>query len=347
MDGAALSFSAWEKGIRAFVVQDTAAAGQAPPALEDPAHAIRVMTGGVLPEGCDVVVPVEWFTERNGSIQVTPPGDTKPERGQCIHFRGTDGETGRVVLAPGTRLGAPELAVAATEGAVRLTVNRPPRVALVTTGNEVVRPEDNPSERQLRGSHAIALETLLATWGPMGWDHEHVRDAADKLQQTFARALETVDILLVAGGVSRGQWDLVPDALKAAGVRNVFHRVAQRPGKPLWFGRTDSAFVFGLPGNPVSALCCARRYVWPALDRWSGRPEVPAEARPIQTELSPLPALTWFVPVQQQGAEVAPRILPHSAALHELTGTHGFVECPPGTAPMPAGTVLDYYAWSP
>ncbi len=346
MDGFALASGAWADGQRSFEIQQSVGAGHEAPPLRSPDGALEVMTGGTLPSGCDLVVPVEWCTTEGNHLRISPPESAILEAGLYIHARGSDGDAGRIVLEEGTRLGPAALAVAVTEGATTLRVNRKPRIYLLTTGDEVVLPEATPQPWQIRGSHAAALSALCAQWGPMEWTHAHVGDEEEALRAAIANALDTCDLLITVGGVSRGKWDLVPGVLGSLGVEEKLHRVAQRPGKPIWFGVRDQQLVFGLPGNPVSALCSARRYLWPALDQWCGvRPVAPPLAI-LGDAIERLPHAVRFVPVHADGAKVLPILPRNSGALHALTRSTGFVECPPGSEPITAGTELPYYPWT-
>jgi molybdopterin molybdotransferase len=361
MDGYALAFRAWEAGRRKFRRAGTVAAGEMPAALPEAGAVLEVMTGAVLPEGCDTVVPVEARVGEDAEeILLEDPFGQPLRRGNAVHARGSGGAAGRTVLAPGDRLGPGELGVAATEGAVRLEVNAVPRVLLLTTGDEVVDPAETPLPHQIRGSHALALEGLFRAQGEVRWRHRHLPDCEEVLRGALADAFAEVDFLFLAGGVSKGQRDYLPDLLGELGVERIFHRVAQRPGHPLWFGRHGAVPVFGFPGNPLSALCCARRHAVPALDRWRGAGE-PAVPRLRPTEpLAARPGSTGFHPVRvEAGGRACPTAPLNSGDLHALAGTDGFLECPPAeeieeegpeggegsAAGLDAAGFLPFYAW--
>jgi molybdopterin molybdotransferase len=345
MDGYAIAQSAFDQGRRDFTIQGTVAAGEPAPALKTVDQAIEVMTGGVLPEGCDTVIPVEWCQNRDEQIHIEAPRSV--HAGLYVHEFASDGEAGRVVLEAGSRLDPPALAVAANEGAASIRVTRRPRIFLLTTGDEVVAANARPEPWQIRGTHEHALGGLFASWGPCEFRHAHARDEESELKHRLKDGIDFADVVLTVGGVSRGKWDLVPEVLEELGVERRFHRVAQRPGLPLWFGARSRQLVFGLPGNPVSALCSARRYVWPALDRWAGLTSTPVPRVRLTQALDPLPDATRFVPVRlaDDGAIAStPRT---SGSLHALAGTHGFVECSPGSKPIAATTALPYFGWKP
>jgi molybdopterin molybdotransferase len=347
MDGIAIRFDDWRDGRREFAVQACVPAGVSPPAGL-PRCAIEVMTGGVLPPGCDAVLPVEWIERHGDTVRITSadPRAGELKRGSFIHACGVDGDAGRIVLGEGQRLGPCELAVAATEGAVTLRVNRVPRVCIVTTGDEIVAADAKPLPWQIRGSHAVALAALLTEHGEVEFAAHHAPDDDDALRDALGKALDGVDAVLVTGGVSRGRWDRVPALLGDAGVEKRFHTVAQRPGKPLWFGTRGSTVVFGLPGNPLAVFACARRYVVPWLDhfRGTGGP-VPRRVRCAGTIRGDA-TMTTFHPVVVRG-ESAELLSPrNSGDLHALAGSDGLLECPPadGDAIQP-NALFSFYGW--
>jgi len=285
-------------------------------------------------------------------VVVTPPPDAPPPApGLYVHARGAGGRRGRVVVGAGTRLGPAEAAVAASEGVRAVRASPPLRVRLVTTGDEVVSPDAAPLPWQIRGSHATGLQALLSAHGPIDWWHGHARDRQDELAATLAAALRDADLLLVAGGVSRGRFDLVPGALQSLGARELFHRVAQRPGKPLWFGVRGDVPVFGLPGNPLAVLVCARRYVVPAMDlRLGATPRAPLMLA-TRGRGAGLAGLTLYVPARLEADAAVLMPAANSGDLHALVGSDGFVEIPPPDDPAapaagePPGPSA-FYAWS-
>lgn len=342
MDGFALQASALSREA-SFIIQAHVAAGSTPPRLEGSDRVIEVATGSPLPPGCDAVVPIEWCRVDGSECRIHPPEGTATHAGLFVHAEGSDGPAGRSVLSAGMALGPAEIAVLATEGKVQVCVNRPPRIALLTTGDEVVSPDVTPGPGQIRGSHAHALQALLTGWGDAEFSHRHVPDERAALRAEIDAALAACDVLLLTGGVSKGKRDYVADSLEDAGVERVFHGVAQRPGRPLWFGMRESTPVLGLPGNPVSALVCARCYVIPALARWRGAIPPGVLHGEISDLPEPLPDLTHFVPLRLGPDGVWQAVLPTtSGSLHVLAGTQALAECPPGLD-LP----VSIHTWSP
>lgn len=352
MDGIGVDSAAVRGGTRSFRIQATQAAGDAPLTLASTAHCIEIMTGAALARGCDAVIPVEQIEIADGIAQLRP--DTRVESGQNIHPRASDQPQGTVLLRTGTRLEAPDIAVAAGAGMARLRVGRQPAIMVVSTGNEVVEPGEPIEPWQIRRSNAYALTAALRRRGFLRVADDHLPDDAARLTERLREHLSTHDVLVLSGGVSMGKFDLVPAALAACGVRQVFHRIAQRPGKPMWFGvAPNGAAVFALPGNPVSVLVCLVRYVIPALavamgaaDRRTIEPERIALGAPFAFDLP----LTGFLPVRietdgtgRAWALVSPTH--NSGDYAALAGTDGFVELPPGPHEYPKGHVAPLYRW--
>lgn len=243
-------------------------AGAVPQRPLVPGAATRIMTGAPLPEGADAVVMVER-TETiagQGLGQVVVRGEGIAP-GQNISRRATSMRRGEVVLQPGHRLRSIEIGLLSEVGRVEVEVARRPRVAVLATGNELVPPSESPASGQIRNSNGAMLVSAVRRAGCLPIDLGIGRDEPQALERLISEGL-TADVLLISGGVSAGVLDLVPGVLAGLGVRQVFHKVRVKPGKPVWFGLREgptSTLVFGLPGNPVSSLVCFELFVRPAL----------------------------------------------------------------------------------
>ena len=297
MDGVAFASEAWRAGVRRFRVAGVQAAGTAPLQLSAAGDCFEAMTGAILPRGCDCVVPVERLVVDDGIATVDE--DVPVEPFLNVHTRGLDCREGDMLLANGTRLGAPELAVLASAGMPRAEVHADPRIVIIATGDELVAPDEPIADWQIRRSNSYALRGALNLRGFTRVAEDHLPDEHAVLEERLATHLATHDVVVLTGGVSMGRFDHVPSVLRRLGVREVLHKIAQRPGKPMWFGVGPAGqTVFGLPGNPVSALVCLVRYVGPALlAMMRGRPPV-SEAVPLGASFMVKPALTLFLPVQ-------------------------------------------------
>jgi molybdopterin molybdotransferase len=347
MDGVALASQSPAGGLR---IQATQAAGDAPLTLAGAGQCIEIMTGAVLPAGCDCVVPVEEYAVAGGRVTFAP--GTRIEAWRNVHRRGSDTRQGALLVAAGAQLRAPEIAIAASAGMARIRVSSQPMLAVISTGNELVEPGEPVLAHQIRRSNVYAIVSALREHGFQRVADEHLRDDAAEMRERLHFHLETHDVLVLSGGVSAGRFDLVPAVLQELGVREVFHHVAQRPGKPLWFGVAPSgAAVFGLPGNPVSALVCYRRYVLPALLGSLGHSGRVAERIALGAAVKISAALTHFLPVKLEQDDwgrswAQPAPTNGSGDFTALAGTDGFVELPPGPNTYPKGHVTRFYRWS-
>jgi molybdopterin molybdotransferase len=350
MDGIALSAAAAAEGQRRFPIQATQAAGDKPLELQSPGACIEIMTGAVLPAGCDAVVPVESIRVADGVAELA--ADTKVSSGQNIHARASDKKQGVLLLGAGARLEAPDVAAAAGAGMARLRVSQQPAFMVISTGNELVEPGEPIESWQLRRSNAYGLVAALRRRGFLRVADDHLPDDAELLRARLKQHLHSYDVLVLSGGVSMGKFDLVPAALAACGVKQVFHKVAQRPGKPFWFGVAPTgAIVFALPGNPVSTLVCLARYVMPAMDLAMGANEPQAgEKIALAAAVSVNAPLTAFLPVtienDEWGRQWARTVHNNGSGDYAaLAGTQGFVELPPGPNTYAKGFVTRLYRW--
>ncbi len=265
--------------------------------------AVKLFTGSVIPPGADTVVKVEDTEERDGTVVVR----AAPAAGANVRAAGEDIRPGQVVVAAGTPIGPADVGVLASIGCASLSVHRRPRVAILPTGAELVEVNETPGPGQVVNSNAYTLAAAAREAGAEPVVLPITRDRASDIRAGLAAALEA-DVVLTSGGVSVGELDLVKDALTAAGVERIFWQVAQKPGRPLVFGRRDERLVFGLPGNPVSALVCFYLYVRPALRRMQGhrRLHLPVVHAALTASVRKAKALTEFVRVQLAEAPDGP-----------------------------------------
>lgn len=258
MDGYAVLPGPAER--RLTVVGESRAGTPATEPLHD-GQAIRISTGGALPTGATAVIPQENVDAGDGAILTRAP----VSKGENIRHRGEDMRAGTTVMRAGTVLGAAELGAAVAAGAGRLTVARRPRVQVLSTGDELKAPGEPLGPGEIHNSNGPMLVALSehqgATCPPAG----RLPDDRAATEAGLAGALESADVVIVSGGVSVGPHDHVKPALETLGVEQVFWRVALQPGKPTWFGRRGNTLVFGLPGNPVSAVVTFALFVRPAL----------------------------------------------------------------------------------
>jgi molybdopterin molybdotransferase len=348
MDGIAISSAAWSGGRRAFRIAGVQAAGAAPRALEHADACLEAMTGAVLPPGADAVVPVERLRVADGVAEVVEAVDVAP--GLNVHRRGSDARAGDRVLAPGVVLRAPEIAILASAGRSHVDVSRAPSIAVISTGDELVEPGVPIEGWQVRRSNVHGVVAALRSRGYASVTDDHVPDDPGTIRTRLEAHLAHHDVLVLSGGVSAGKFDHVPKVLDELGVKRIFHKVDQRPGRPLWFGVAPGGrAVFGLPGNPVSTLVCLQRYVLPALALLAGATVTRPPSLPLARECKGSDTLTIFLPVDlaidERGASVA---VPHpthgSGDFGALAGTAGFVELAPAR-PWRGGDAAPFHPW--
>lgn len=346
MDGIAITYEAFAKGRRNFRVEGLQAAGSPQMSLQNPEHCLEVMTGAVLPEGTDTVIPYEEVLLEDGLAKVLLE---EFKQGKNAHLQGLNRKQGALIVPSGRRITAAELGVAATVGKTELRVARLPSVCVLTTGDELVDIHEKPLPHQIRKSNAYVIQSLLAEEGIIA-DLRHVNDEPEVIRSVLKDCLSNYDLLVLSGGVSKGKLDFVPEILSELGVEKLFHRVRQRPGKPFWFGESklSGTVVFALPGNPVSSFMCTCRFVLPYLRKSLGLLHGPPFYACLAEDFTFTPRLTYFLQVRleylPEGKVVAhPVPGKGSGDLANLCDADAFLELPEGQSDFLAGTC--YGCW--
>jgi molybdopterin molybdotransferase len=318
--------------------------GRPPPSLS-PAHALRIVTGAPLPQGADLVVPIEQIDEAEHHIRLKPSASAL-KAGQNVRRRGENLSVGARFSSPGELISPPLVSAIASFGGGSINVFRRLRVAIINTGQELTSVDEKPNQWQIRDSNGPSITSLLAAHPWIECDaHVRVPDEPEQIEAILVDRLSQSDAIILTGAVSVGPYDHVPGILKKIGCDVVFHRLPMRPGKPVLgaVGPTGQV-VFGLPGNPVSALVCARKLALPVLAHQAGlaRRNCPA-LMSLDADGATLP-LWWYRLVRcTDGSRVRPVETHGSGDLVSLAHSDGFVEVPPNSAgpgPWP------YYPWS-
>lgn len=349
MDGVAVDAAAVTGGTRRFTLQGTQAAGAVPQVSQGRDSAIEVMTGAVLPSGTDCVIPLEEYSLAGTSLTLNADAVAEPWRN--VQRRGSDSQPGIAMLTDGTRLGPAEVAIVASAGLAEVQTSRMPRICVISTGDELIEPGLPIADHQVRRSNAYAVTAALREHGYGAVDDDHLRDDESLMRARLGTHLATHDVLVLSGGVSKGKFDFVPAALKFLGVEEIFYQVAQRPGRPMWFGRgPQGQLVFGLPGNPVSTLICLVRYVLPALQASMGAKPAPIQRIAMSRAMRKGRPMVYFMPVALESREgspatASPRPPSGSGDFLALAGTDGFVELPARPDGYPDGFVADFHRW--
>lgn len=328
MDGYAVHSSAdASAGRRSWPVRGLQVAGAPPLTSNDVAEAIEVATGAVLPVGCDSVVQYE-LTERNGDVVTLLQEAATPEPWRNVHRRGADYHGGEELIPAGTVLKSTHLHSLAAVGMEAVPVVRRLVWSLAVTGDELVPVDRKPESWQIRGSNAVAIAGEARAWGLEPRDETTLSDDRAELRRGLASILPGLDVLILTGGVSAGVLDLVPSVMAELGAEALFHKIAQRPGKPLWCGRLppgstgSGTVIFGLPGNPVSSLFSFRRFVLPWLLKAEGR-TVPVRRIPVAQLEAPLAGMTVYLP---WSAESGLLVWRGSGNFRSLADSTGFIE---------------------
>ena len=350
MDGVAVAAPALARAGQALQVEGEARAGAPRTALRDPARgAVRVMTGAVLPAGCDTVIRSEDLRLQGERVWLQPQAPVAV--GRNVHRQGSDTRAGATVLSPGRRIDATDVAVLASVGRAEVAVGRRPRVAVISTGDELVDVGVPIAAHQVRRSNGYTVAAALAALGYPA-QPRHLPDDPDRLRAGVADALSGHDVIITTGAVSQGSADFLPDVFARLGLERYLHGVRQRPGKPLWIGGTAAGKrVFALPGNPVSVMACLRRYVVPFLAAAEGAAAPAAQHAALTEAVRFPPPLTLFLPVLLEAAGGALRARPaparNSGDFLALAGTDGFVELAAAEAEFAAGSVVPLHPWQP
>jgi len=344
MDGFAMA-AAGGRGVRRIIGEIRM--GHAPPGAIGPGEAMRIPTGGVLPPGADAVVPIEDATESQapGGGPAVVPND-EVVAGDNITPPGSDMRPGDCVLDAGRRIGGPELAVLATLGIVAVPVYRRPRVAIVSTGDELVDSASQPGRGQVRDSNRWALGGSLMALGCVPVHRPVAVDTPEALTAALRAALDAADAVVLTGGSSVGIRDLTPRVIDDLGKPGVIvHGLRVKPGKPTVFAMLDGKPVIGLPGNPASSLMILEAVAAPIFARLAGaepisEPEISAIAeRPFGGRAG----WTWFTPAEiryADGRTLAAPLLLRSAHTSLLARAHGYVVVGPEPVKIAAGDAV-------
>src|SRR6202048_701831 len=270
-----------------------------------PGTCVQIMTGAAVPTGADAVAMIEHTNCDGDSVRF----ERGAQPGQNIVPRGSEAKRGETILSLGMRLGYAELALAAQGGAAQLRCASKPRIAILSTGDEVVSIDQEPGAFQIRNSNSVSLAAQVRLAGGEPVLLGNVADRLDDLREQISRGLRE-DALVLSGGVSMGKYDLVEKALKELGAEFYFDAVAIRPGKPAVFGKCGDTFVFGLPGNPVSTMVTFELFVVPAIDLLSGAVarDLPLVEARLGAALNEKPGLTHFLPARVEWRGVTPEV---------------------------------------
>lgn len=333
MDGIAIRFDEYDKGIRSFPIEGVAAAGEPQKVLK--IGCLEVMTGCPLPIGADLVIQYEHLKIENGKAEIIV--ESLRSRFDSIHLEGSDCQLGDEVLPPMSFMNGPHIGIARSMG--ESILSQSPKVLIISTGNELV--EKDPLPHEIRRSNAYALKCSLELYGYSDITLSHLNDDPKLIADHYQKNSVEFNIMIYSGGVSKGKFDYLPNIWIEMGVTKYFHEVSQRPGKPLWFGVDEkrNTTVIGLPGNPVSSLVCLHRYFLPTRGM----------TVKLTEKVTFNKALTYFMPVKitfQEGSMLAtPLKIKNSGEFTALAGSDGFIELKKEQDHFEKNEIVSFYPW--
>jgi molybdopterin molybdotransferase len=322
-----------------LVIRETIPAGAAPKQDVEPGTCSKIMTGAMVPKGADCVIMVEETEEHiAGTIRYT--GEKKPAN---ICYRSEDMKAGEKVLDAGIVLRPQEIAVLASTGNTSPLVADRPMVAVITTGDELVRPSVKPAGAMIRNSNSSQLASQVSMSGAVGSDLGIVPDNHQAIREILLDAMSGNDIVLLTGGVSMGDYDYVPGIMKSVGIGIIFRTIAIQPGKPTVFGTKGSKLVFGLPGNPVSSFVLFEMLVKPVILKMMGCSAPPITYRMKLGEdlFRRRSERKSFMPVMIRNGEIFPIEYHGSAHINAYSRANGIITMEIGTDLLKKGTFAD------
>ena len=339
MDGIVIDYTSFKNGQRAFKIEGIQAAGSEQIALLDVKNCIEVMTGAVLPNKANTVIRYEDVAIDNGIATINIDAVIK---GQNIHAQGKDGKAGALLIQENTKISAAEIGALATVGKSFVKVGKQPKVMIISTGDELVGVAEIPLAHQIRRSNVFTLVSLLQRLH-ISSETAHITDNKSILKSKIESYLKEYDVLLFSGAVSKGKYDFLPEVFEELGVKKLFHKVAQRPGKPFWFGQTGTCSVFGFPGNPISTFVNCLAYFYPWYYKSIGI-ELKEETAILAEDINFKPNLAYFLQVQlvsENGQLMAyPSTGNGSGDLASLVKTDAFIQLPSDKIEFKKGEVF-------
>ena len=346
MDGFAVRSADLETRAELRLAQAESAAGHPSAVPLERGHAVAISTGAVLPSGADMVVPVEDTEAMAGSLRIAEDARARARPGRFVRARGSDLASDAIVAQAGDRLTALRLAQLVAAGHHRIPVHRPPRVAILSTGDELVPPGTTPGPGQVVSTNGLMLAQLVVAAGGDVTFEDTVGDDPERTRTSFAQALEA-DLVLSSGGISVGAHDHVARACRELGVEFLFHKLRLRPGKPTTFGRRGPARVLALPGNPASSAVAFELFARPWIAAWLGAP-TPLPTRhvlPLAEDFRPEATREHWVRmrVRSEDGRLVPLETQTSGDLSSLAGTHWLAKVPAGDQPLRAGTPVEAF----
>ncbi len=355
MDGIAVSYDTFKNGVRQFPIEGIQPAGSPQLTLQNSENCIEVMTGATLPKNADVVIPYEQVEIEKGIATVQIDETTYYKN---IHKKGKDQLKGDVIIPVNSVISASEIGVLATVGKSEVNVAQHPKVMIISTGDELVEVAETPKEYQIRRSNVYTLVSLLERLHIKS-ETAHISDDKATLKTRIEQYLNEYDVLLFSGAVSKGKFDFIPEVLDELGVEKLFHKVAQRPGKPFWYGhfvplgmseqdayqdeKNKSTVVFAFPGNPISTFVSCVKYFYPWFEKSVGI-ESAQNFAVLADDITFKPSMTYFLQVKLENKNGVLYAYPisgnGSGDMANLVRTDAFLELPADKTEFKKGEVF-------
>lgn len=341
MDGYAMRF---DENRDSWEVVTTIQAGETAAKNLREGEAARIFTGAKIPEGADTVIQQELIEMKAEEKRIFYKQD-KVQPGSNVRLKGSQCKEGEHILAKGTKITPGIIGLLASVGVKRVKTFLPPKVAYIVTGNELREVGEELAEGEIYNSNGPMLEALLKQVGVEVVKALHVADDKESLQHTINKALDKNDILILSGGISVGDYDFVKECLENAAVKEVFYKIKQRPGKPMFAGKKDEKWVFALPGNPGSVLSCFIQYVKPCLRTIMGEEEVwqPGSVLPLKEGAKKISGLTFFMKGKKEDGEVRLLTGQQSFNLQAFSMADCLVELEEDREEVSGGTMVKVY----
>ena len=341
MDGYAF---AWEDGGDSRQLAQVVQAGTFPDFTLQPGTAVRIFTGAPVPKGADTIVQQEWVRVEGDRIFFELG---KLTQGMNLRRAGSQCEQGQLILQEGTRITPGTLGLLASLGVEEVSVFAAPQVSIILTGDEVVEVGQALQPGQIYNANGPALLGYLSQLGISAVKVYKVKDDPNEVIRVIGEALASSDVLLITGGISVGDFDFVKEGLAENGVKTLFYKVKQKPGKPLLAGVKGSKLVFALPGNPASVLTCFMQYVKPSLGQWMGNPAAWEQVRsyPLATNWEKQVKLTVFLKARLVAGAV--EVLPGQESFNLLSfgSADGLIEIREDQQALKEGALVSFYPW--
>lgn len=340
MDGYAFAFSHWNKK-KTLIVDGEIPAGPAAEVKLTPDHAMRIFTGSAVPEGADTVVKQEDVIVRENELTIH---NQNLEYGSNVRPAGSEIKKGEKAMEKNNRLTPAGVGFLAGIGIHEVPVYPRPSVCVIVTGNELCRPGNNLQHGQVYESNSYTLKAALRRIQINHIQAHQVKDDPEELINVMKETLNEFEIIMLAGGISVGDYDYVLKALNACGVTSVFHKVKQRPGKPLYFGKSERSVVFGLPGNPSSALTCFYEYVVPAIEIMMNQDDsLKTTLAVLTTDFRKKTELTYFLKGKMDGNEVTPLRAQESYRMRSFAVANCLIKMDEGEEEYKKGSTVEVH----